>query len=354
MTPANRRVLCYHTTNMIRSNVRQHQPVYRDVLKHALLTAWRDRRYWPLAFFASVLLTGSSYDMMLRSLDSITSGTLDFGGKTLPSFGPAMHAISINMSNMLNALFALQAAAVIAVVILAFLAVSCMAQGGLVYALGATIRGKRPALGTAFSVGGSAFWPVAAINALAIALVWMLRFLVAFALYLAIHTPGHLTTALYAVSFFLFVPLMFLILIVQVFSLNAMILQGAPVAEAVQRSYQLFKKHWVTILETAGILFLMTICLGVLSAGLIFVGLVPLLLIILLAAFLKSQLLLSISLGVALALLLIGAFCVAAFTTQLQYATWSSLYRKLGEGGVVPKIHRWVRGLMGTFSVPIS
>lgn len=339
---------------MIRSNAKKHEPVYREVLKHAVLTAWSDRRYWPLAFLSSILLTGSSYDVLLHSLESISRRSLAFGGKQLPNFDAFFNSMSADAFNIFNAAYALQALFTIAILIIAFAGLSCIAQGGLVYALGAVRRGKKPSLKDAFKVGGGAFWPVVAVNALALSVIWILRFLVAFPLFLAVSDPGQFTWSLYLVSFMIFVPLTFITIIIQVFALNAMVLQGAPAAEAIVRSYFLFKKHWITVVETAAILFFTTIAIGILAAGFVFVGLIPLLVAILVAAFLQSPLILSIALGVALTVLLIGAFVAAAFATQLQYATWTYLYRKLGEGGVIPKLHRWVRVLMGTFTVPQS
>lgn len=339
---------------MIRSNTKKHEPVYREVLKHAILTAWRDRRYWPLAFLSSILLTGSSYDVMLHSLDSITQKSLAFGGKHLPNFDAFFNSITQDTSNIFNAAYALQALFTIAILIVAFAGLSCIAQGGLIFALGAVRRGKKPTLKDSFKVGGAAFWPVVAVNALGLSVIWILRFLVAFPLYLAVNDPGQLTWLLYLASFMIFVPLTFITIIIQVFALNAMILQGAPAAEAIIRSYTVFKKHWVTVLETAAILFFSTIAVGILVAGLVFVGMIPLLMAILVAAFLQSTFILSAALGIALAALLIGAFVAAAFATQLQYATWTYLYRKLGEGGVAPKLHRWARGLIGIFTVPQS
>ena len=89
-------------------------------------------------------------------------------------------------------------------------------------------------------------------------------------------------------------------------------------------------------------------------ATLFFVGLIPLLVAILASAFLHSLFIFNLSLGVGLAALIAGGFVAAAMLTQLQVATWTFLYRRLGEGGVVPKLHRWIRNLVGTFSVPRS
>lgn len=327
-------------------------PVYRDVLKHAFINAWHERRYWPLAFFASILLTASSYDILLKSFDGIALQSARIAeGTGLPTAAQALRAFADNASSVMNAAFALQVVMVLAIVIMSVAALSCITQGGLVYALGAVKRGRKPTLREALGVGGGAFWPVAALNAVSLSAIWVLRFFVALPLYLALQQPNQINWTLYLVSFIVFVPLAFMVSIVQIFALNAMILQGAPAADAVLRGYLLFKKHWVVVVETAAILFAITVGLGIVFSGLVFVLLVPLVATILTAAVLGSQALYVTALGVALGLLLLGLFAASAFATQLYYASWTYLYRKLGEGGVIPKIHRWLRTLTGSFSV---
>ena len=150
---------------MIRKKPFSHEPVYRDVLKHALLSAWRDRRYWPLAFLASVLLVGSSYDIMLRSVDSIGAKSVAFGTAHLPDLSVPLNAIARDPFNIFNAAFALQVLLAIAVIVLGFLALACIAQAGLVFAptrsgsaarhSGRSPRSTRSPLRPS---GSSAFW----------------------------------------------------------------------------------------------------------------------------------------------------------------------------------------------------
>ncbi len=341
---------------MIRSNVRTHAPVYREVLKYAFTVAWKGWRLWPLALLASILFTGSSYDFLAGSLSSASALSVRIGGSntTASVIASAAKTMSQDASNIFNVTYALQALLVIAILILAVAAISVVAQGALVYALGAHHRGKRPFYSDALKIGGSAFWPVAAVNALAISVIWILRFIVAIPLMMAVQTPSNLTWLLYLATFVVFVPLAFLILIIQVFALNAMILQGAPAADAILRGYLLFKKHWVTVVETAVILFVVTALLLAVFGGIGFVLFVPVVGAVLTAAVLQSPAIFTAALGLGLGLFIIGLAVATAFLTQLHYATWTGLYRKLGEGGVVPKIHRWIRDLTQMFTVPQS
>jgi hypothetical protein len=43
---------------------------------------------------------------------------------------------------------------------------------------------------------------------------------------------------------------------------------------------------------------------------------------------------------------------VFGFVIQLHYTSWTLMYRKLGEGGVLPKLHRLARSFIHRTSVP--
>jgi hypothetical protein len=45
---------------------------------------------------------------------------------------------------------------------------------------------------------------------------------------------------------------------------------------------------------------------------------------------------------------------MVGYLVTLQYATWTLLYQRLGEGGALPKVHRWVRQFVHGFHVPGS
>ncbi|MFH1621315.1 MAG: hypothetical protein ABIB04_04505 [Patescibacteria group bacterium] len=333
---------------------RADSPVYREIISHAIKTAWNERRFWPLAFFASLLLTGGTYDIILKAIRTASEQGAYFNQTTLGinEIGSTLSLVVTDPGNILGLASGLQAVIAVALVFLSLIAISCVSQAGLVYALGSLKRGGRPKLSDAFRIGGGAFWPVLALNALVLSTLWILRFLVAFSLYLALDEKTVATQILYMLSFFVFISLTFVVSIVQIFALNAMVLQGAPVSEALIRGYQLFKKNWMITLETALILMLIAVGMVALFISLLFLAILPLLAAVISAAVLQSSFVFYGALGVGLAFFFIGVILASAFLTQLQYATWTYLYRRLGEGGALPKLHRWYRALTGSFSVP--
>lgn len=344
---------CYNSANMLRSNTPQHksahEPVYRHVLAQAWRVAWREWRLWPLAFFASFLLTAGTYDTVGNAFFQITrqagilQGNSPWAGVTLESLG-----------GVFGALTALQWALGLSIVLLAFLAASCVAQGGLVYSIGASRLGEKADLRKALSIGARAFWPIAALNVMSLVIFALIRFFVAAFMDYALTADTLAAGLLFVGSFVLFVGLAFVITIIQIFALNAMILQGASVADSILRGYIQFKRHWIVSIETALILAVIAVLLNAGLTYLVFLAGVPFMLAMVTAAVIQSPILYFGALVLAL-LVMLAVFAIAtAILSQLQYATWTFLYRKIGEGGVVPKIHRMFRTLFGHYSVPQS
>lgn len=339
---------------MIRSSLKD-QPIYREVLRHAFRTAWHDRRYWILALLAGILLTAGSYDILWNAVTSITSNgntlTQDVGSTLVQV---ATHASGSSFQNIISIVGGLEILLFFILVIISLATVSCIAQGGLVFALGAKRHGQDATLAESFRVGARALWPVIALNTLAFALIWILRFLTALPLYLALQQTSTTSYLVYLLSFIVFVPLAFLIAIIQIFSLNGMILQGAPLADALRRSYLLFKRHWVVVVETAVIQAAISVAIWFLFLLGSLIILIPSFVLFLSANVIQSNALFILSLVVGGIFFFVALIATAAFTIQLQYATWTYVYRRLGEGGVVPKIHRLIRNVFGTYDVPQS
>lgn len=337
--------------HMIRTSHRG--PLYRQIVAQAFHTAWHDRRYWILAIFAGILVTAGSYDVLWNAVMNIsrqgqfiaiTAGAAFI--ETVASTG------ATGFHRVISVIGGIEILMFLALIIVFVAALSCIAQGALVFALGARIRGKTPTLKEAFKVGSHAMWPVIVLNLMTLALVWVLRFFVSLPLFLALEFTTATTYLTYLVSFVVFVPLVFLIATLQIFALNAVILQGAHLSEAIRRGYLMIKEHWIVVLETAVLQIALSLVVWFVFVVTLLVAFLPLLFLIFASALASSQSLLAFSMIVGSIVFVVGLIAAAAFTIQLQYATWTYLYRRLGEGGVVPKLHRIFRGLFGFFKIP--
>ncbi len=322
------------------------ESVYTTVITDALKTAWRDKRYWLLAFFSTVLFTGGAMDILFRTLDDIpvSAAAISSSGTTIQQLATGLSRFNLSPSGLLNAASGLQAIFALAIVLLAILAFAVACQGGLVYAIGAVQRGSHPTLPEALRVGGSAFWPVAVLNILIHGSLWIVRFLAAAAV--AATLAGDITTAKQSASIVAFT-LAFLFTyaanVVHVFSLNAMMLQGAHLREAIRRSLHLLAEHWFVTVETALLLVIIDLAILFLVFGAYFLIALPFVTAMFTAALIQSDSLFYGGLAAGVITFFGLIFSAAGFTTHLKYAVWTYLYRRLGEGGVIPKLHRIVR-----------
>lgn len=330
------------------------KPVYRDVLRHAVNVAWNDKRSWILSLLAGILLTASSYDVLWNALRGITDQ-----GSSLTTPGAAFMAAiqrlgASGYDRTIAVIGGVEMLLAIALVILAVLGLSCIAQGALVHALGARRRGRVATLSESFRVGAGAFWPLAALNACTAASLWILRLLPSLPLSFAIQEQSTVSYIVYMISFIIFVALAFFVVILHIFALNAMILQGASLGEGFRRGYELWKKHWVVVVETAVMQAAIAVGIWFLFVLVLMLSMIPIIALIIVSGIVQSAGLFTLTLFLAIMLFLFELIPTAAFTIQLQYAVWTFLYRRLGEGGVVPKLHRVFRGLTHSYKVPTN
>lgn len=340
-----RRLLCYNFFNMF------HEPLYRPVLREAFKTAWKGWRLWPLALIAGILLSGNVYDVLWKLLNAATP-RFSFTATVAASWQGMMANLGgIGLSDaVIGGLHVLQFSVIFLILSGAIAGLSVICQGALVYGFGA--RNGVPTLRDAVAVGAKAFWPVAVLNIFMLAFLFVIRILVAITVSVVGNAPTELTVLAYVLAFVVFAAVSVAAMIIQVFALNAMILQGSTLSQALARAAQVLKRHWIIAAETGAILFVISVGAWLLTVALNTVIAIPAFLLLILSAVLGSGFLLKLSLIVIVGFFLAVMLAVGAWLVAVQYATWTTLYRRLGEGGTVPKIHRLLRRLTHGYTIP--
>ena len=330
------------------------RPLYREIFPRACKAAWREWRLWPLALLASILFTGGVFDILYRGTQNIPERAAMLTAPT-NHFMQGIQGIARTFDgpvNVFSLVGSIEFLLTIVILLVGLLGLSCISQAGLVYGLASAERNQKPTLRSALSVGAQAFWPVALLTAGSLILVWIARFLISINLSLAISFPDHTRSFLYLASFIVFTFISFVVTIVHMFALNAIVLQGASISEALMRAYRLFKQHWIVCLETATLLFMTVIGIGIVFLTVYFLCMIPLMAAIIVAGTTQSYLLLYGTMSVSATLFVVGLLVAGAYVTQLQYAMWTGLYRRFGEDGVMPKLHRFIRALAGINRTP--
>ncbi len=329
-----------------------HEPVYRPIIREAFRVAWVEKRYWPVAIFAGILLSGSIYDVVWKALNALAPQATLIGTVAVFSSQASATWSRLSTANLIIGGAQVLVVTLFALVIgFAIFAASVVAQSALVFAVGAQGKKSNGSVRTAIAVGARALWPVFVLNLIAMAVLFASRALIALALSFLLAYGGGAIFLAYLLSFIVFTCVGIATVIVEIFALNAMILQGATLAQAIERGLVLLKQDWVTAIETAVILFAISFGALILLAALGMVITFVFLMLFLLAIAAKTALIATIVGVTYFTLIAVFILTLFGFIVLVHYAAWTLLYRRLGEGGVVPKLHRIVRSWVHSYGV---
>lgn len=326
---------------MIRKNT--HKPFYRTVVPEALNEAWTHRKLWILSVFALFLHTGGIFDALLKAVRDLRGMSQWLASPVGPD------ALRLAMEGSLvgaGLILFLEQWALGLLVALGILALSLLGQAGLAYGLGGLIRGRMPDLRECLIMGRKYLPKVALLNLITLGIPFAFKVLVAWLLLLATSQPSIALTVTYLVAGLFFVALAIAATAIHFFSLYAIVLQEATLCEALKRSLVLLRKGWLAILEVGFVLFGVGILIFVCGLLLTILALIPFALLFTVTAVLGSEALSLILLGSAVAVGCVLILAVGAIATQFQYAVWHRLFLKLGEGGLVAKLHRLYHSLV--------
>lgn len=327
---------------MIRKNkTNPHPHLYRVIIPDAFRDAWARRYIWPLALFAGLLYTGGIYDVLLTTFREAGRTSL---GITTGGIPPALTILYQGFAAAPNAVAALgliQSIAVAVVIIGAIVGLSVISQGALAFGLGGLIRGRAPLFGESVTVGTRYAWRVLALNIVTLFLGWLAKFFFLVPYGLSQTNPVTGLGVLAAIGAFLYAVSVVALAAIHLFALNAIVLQDAHVTESLQRAWHLLRQGWLNALEIGTILFL--IGAGILAAGaLAFVLMaLPIFLLMAAAALMNSTVIVYIGFILFVSLFFVTTFIAGMLAITFQYAAWHRLFIRLGEGGALPKIHRW-------------
>ncbi len=330
------------------------RPVYRQVIPQALAFAWKHPLFWLFGIFAAAFNTSGALDVFWKFLTAIqTQGNDIFVGHAAMRIWQAAQIGNTPGIHWLPLARGLVGVLLFVVLFLAVAGMSFIAQGALVYSIGSWNSGGRKAFfKKALTIGAQALVPIAVLNIILVVFIWIARFGVSLPLAMSLGSDNILFQILYVICFVLFTLLALMFSIMQVYALNAMIHQGASLAQAMVISWKVIKQHWLMTLETA---ILQTLVIGLLAlvATIVMTLLtLPPILLFTFSVMSSNVMLMEVSVGILVAVLFILLLVFGGFTVTFQYATWTMIFRKFGEGGVRPKLHRLFRNFLGLTKVP--
>ncbi len=313
------------------------RPLYRQILRDALVLAWKEKRFWPLALFTVFLQTGGIYDVFILSIRNALRSPLAQDARWQEYFARVARLDALNK-------FALTQSVLLSLaLIFLILFLSIIAQGTLVACLDrgqATLgRGFRQILQSA----AKRVIPLAVLNVLMVGIAGLGSLGLRVVAGATAGLPGGWLFFVLAALIYLLV--LFKATTLHLFALNGIMADGMTLHEALVHAWQLLRKAWLTVLETA--LCMMVIGALIFSASVVislFAGLPAL-------GFLVASLYLGlpkifvlVNIAIA-ALVFFTAILGGLFAINFQYATWNRLYRRAVEGTAHSKIARVFQGL---------
>lgn len=227
--------------------------------KDALSKGWKlTNRYpwlWLYGLFALLLSgNGGEFDFYFREVDTLTSFSRWKAG--LENFFSVFHGQWI-------VVLALGAIFLAAVLIVGYFAV--ISQSALIYATSQK-SGAQLTFPAVYNEARKFFWPALIINFLAKCLILLIAALLAMP-YLLWMNRYYLIAII-----FLLIPVVLVISFITKYSINYVILKKEKWQSAVKKALALFRKNWLVSLEMAGIIFLLSLALGM--ALLLVVGII--------------------------------------------------------------------------------
>lgn len=326
---------------MIRTN--EVRPLYREVMREALKTAWHEPKLWVFALFAGILQTGGVYDVLLASFRETIAQLQSMPPSFFRTFGTSggvqmwVHAWSVpgTWTNFgIGFAFAV-----------VFFTLSIIAQGALVAGIDARARGERVIWKKTLAVGITHFLPVACLNLLTLGCIWVLNAFLYIPLVSVMRGAAVWNILLTLFTFLILCVVTVGFTAVHLFGLQFIIQKQLGFFRGVFQAWRLFLRSWVIVIEKAFVLLL--IGMGILAAA-VFVGLIasmPGFVAFIVFMAIGRFFFASIASAASEVVFFLVILVAAVFAVTFQYAAWSGVYVRLSEGGALSKWHRFTKWL---------
>lgn len=336
--------LCYPILRMFWSN--RPGPLHRTVLGEAFRAAWHERRLWIFALFAGILQTGGIYDVIAASIRQISLSIQGASRTWFWAFGSPVgnQLLAISLKDYASGRFLIGG-----FIVLVLLLCSLLSQSALVVGASARLRGHTMAWKDLMAVGFRHLWSVFLLNIITLGAIGIARAFLFIPFFYAARLPSILNVLGSIIAFVLFVFAVVFFTSLHLFSLQFIAVQENGVIQALFKSFWLFKKAWLVVLEKG--LLLLVIGFGLLIAGFLAFLLLSLPWMLLLVAALLLQNAIIATVGWALLLLafLAAMGLIGMFAITFQYAAWDGVFRRVSGNSAMAKLHRFFRWLMEEF-----
>lgn len=338
--------------------------LYRPILARAWEITKKFKSLWFFGFFAAIISSGGEYEIIARAL--YTPGNSDLLSTTVAGFQEGLREGMVNgnaglWKNIFSALFSNSSTMIVALaifilviaVVLFLLWLSTVSQIGLIRNVSLINKAKKTTFNEGIDAGVKLFWPVFLINVIFKVIIFVMLFLIGKEL-LLLAGKGGFATALYFISFIIFVIITLIVSFLIRYQLFYLVLKKQTWLEALKSSWKLFVKNWLISLEMAFLMFIFYIVVFFISVFIVAV-LTAIPTVVLLAylsylpIFAKSIIAL-----VCVVLILITMIASTILISTFQWASWTMLFDRLTLKEELSKIIRLARQLPFNKPTPVK
>lgn len=325
-------------------------PLYRDVLRDAFVYTWKNAYIWPFGLFAGILLSGSAYDLLLRTwnflISSTVSGKFGYGypfmlGQTLTQNG------HLNIFGVPGWLFVLCIASLI--VCVAIIALSVISQGALIDAVVNAEEHKKPNLQTFLVRSKKVFWQILSLNILTRIIAALAIFVIAILLVPGSMHNDRLLTSSAILAFIILIPLAYLAVTMALFAAFELVKSSCTLGNAITRAWKLVVKNWLIVCETAILVTFIDFLAAVVFVVAAMVVFIPFFVLFLISMLFHSTFVFWLLLVLFLITIITFVIAVSAAVVTFHYTVWSILAERLENGQAIAKVIRMFSTIKNAF-----
>jgi hypothetical protein len=319
-------------------------PFYRRLLADAWNIAWMHKHLWVFGFFATIVGFGGVTEVFFHAYDK-ASETLPVAMTQAAMFAglPGGDTVRLIASYAPYPVVILVLFGVIGVLLaVVFVWMTTVSIGALAAGTRKISRGGEPNFGDLVKVGSESFWKLFAINVTARVVIFLSLFITSINLFSLMMDRGGVSEFFYFCSFVVFTAISFVASLTAVLGSISLMARGGNAERAVVDALTIIRDHWLVCFETAILLLITNVVVGVAAAIIAVILCVPFIFLIVIAAVLKAS-------GAIFALItLTGAFLVAAvvllgsFLTTFETAAWTLLWNDLSNRNAAGILMRWM------------
>lgn len=314
-----------------------HPPLYRKILRDALALAWKEKRFWPLALLTVFLQTGGVYDVFVLSLRGALQAPVARDTQWHEYF------FRVGQLDWINQFALTQSILLSLALIFLILFFSVVAQGTLVACIDRhqekVGRGFRLAVQTA----AKRVVPLAVLNIFMVGIVGLGSLGLRAVSNIALVPPAG--TVLFLIAAIIYLVVLFVATSLHMFALNGIMADGMTLYEALVHAWQLLRRGWLTVAETAFCMMVIGALVFGASVVIAFFAGLPAIGFLAVSLYLGlPKIFVIANIGIA-SLVFLAAVIGGLFAVNFQYSTWNRLYHRAVEGTAHSKILRIVHVL---------